>query len=304
MRRPGPTPKKYLSFKKFWNQYKKSITEDNRLKLWLYIANDKIHTDDMNNFKPYHSNNYVCNILGLNWNITYDYDSGKIKFKDNNKDIIIHGESIITQVNQIRELHNNDSIDYCYMYMVIEDSIKNTFTIISNVNDEEIKLNDPTPINVINSNSTIEIKVNIMDSSLQQANIISEKEIEKINDFYKETMSIIPFKMDILVGIYKGNKVIDTLSLVKDIDVKLDTDKGYVICTKTSIIDGRQLIDDYIRIKRPKLSKTTKFGYMYKIKTYPCNNQTLSFMCNTKNYLQANGSIILKQGPLDLMPMF
>ena len=286
MRRPGPTPKKYLPFKKFWNQYKESVTEDNRLKLWLYIANDKIHTDNMNNFKPYHSNNYVCNILGLNWNITYDYDSGKIKFKD------------------IRELHNNDSIDYCYMYMVIEDSIKNTFTTISNVNDEEIKLNDPTPINVINSNTEIEIKVNIMDSSLQQANIISEKEIEKINDFYKETMSIIPFKMDILVGIYKGNKVIDTLSLVKDIDVKLDTDKGYVICTKTSIIDGRQLIDDYIRIKRPKLSKTTKFGYMYKIKTYPCNNQTLSFMCNTKNYLQANGSIILKQGPLDLMPMF
>lgn len=297
--------KKYLPFKEFWNQYTNSVADD-RLKLMFYVASDGMTSDDIVNFKPYHVNHSDANQLCMSWDIAYDYDNGSIKFKNTNQDVIIYGESILRQVNQLRKLHNMEEICYCYTYHVIEDVIGHTFTTVLHINpsDDEIKLKDPTPINIMNSLMTMEFKVNPMNSVIQDVSMINEKEIDKVDEYYKKAINIMPFKMDIMVGIYKKNKLENTIALIKDIDVKLDTDAGYVLCMKSAILDGRKLIEDYNKIMKPNTNKKTKYGYMYKIKTYPCNNQVFSFICDTKCYLQANGQIVLRKGPLDLMPMF
>lgn len=294
--------KKYLPFKEFWDQYDNSVKDD-RLRLMFYVASDGIVADDIVNFKPYHQEYSDANLLCMSWDISYDYNTGAIKFKKINQDIVIHGESILRQINQIRSFHNMEEICYCYTYHVIEDVINHTFTTMSD-SDKVINLNDPTPIIIMNNTMTMEFKVNIMDSSIQNVNIINERETDKIDNFYKQAINIIPFKMDIMVGVFSKNKIVNTIALVKDIEVKLDTESGYVLSLKTAMLDGRKLIEDYNKITNFKHTKTTKYGYMYKIKTYPCNNQVFTFMCNTRCHLQANGQIILRKGPLDLMPMF
>ena len=75
--------KKYLPFKEFWNQYDNSVADD-RLKLMFYVASDGITSDDIVNFKPYHQKHNNANQLCMSWDITYDYDTGAIKFKKTN----------------------------------------------------------------------------------------------------------------------------------------------------------------------------------------------------------------------------